>query len=437
MAKSAVQKQYEHENWLLKEQIERKTGKTTEQLYEERDKRVRDAIELKEPERVPLAINVNISLYTGIRNSAAYYDAIGWKRAMRKITVDFEPDMCNAGLPTSGLAMEILDVKNRLWPGGPLPPDYDYQFIEGEYMKEDEYDLFLDDPADFMIRYFLPRVYGATAPLVKLPPLGSIYQGFEMLTPLFASAEFVKLAKSLYKAGREMAKFRRTIGDSYEELAMLGFPPFAPVTTGGVGGAPYDTVSSFLRGMTGAMIDMYRRPEKLLQLCDVIMDKRIAHSTPFNAKNKHTPNRVGVPLWRGDKVFMSEKQFNKFYWPGLKRALQANIDLGYVPIPFFEAEFGDRLERLLELPKGKIVASVEYMDAVKAKEILRGHTCILVRGPLSSRLWPLREVEKYHKELIDKCGKGGGLLLDIRIPNGYTTREYRAMLDSLREHGRY
>jgi hypothetical protein len=185
------------------------------------------------------------------------------------------------------------------------------------------------------------------------------------------------------------------------------------------------------------MIDMYRRPDKLLQLCDVILERRIARAAPYDPEKKHMSNRVGMPLWRGDKAFMSEKQFEKFYWPGLKRALQADIDLGYVPIPFFEAEFGDRLERLLELPKGKIVASVEHMDAVKAKEILGGHTCIMVRGPLSSKLWSLREVEKYYQELIDKCGKGGGLVLDIRLPNKGTTAAYRAMLDSLREYGRY
>jgi hypothetical protein len=437
MQKSAAARQYEEEQQRLRDEIESKTGKTTEQLYEEREKRVVDAIALKEPDRVPVAVNVNIALYTGIRNSAAYYDPIGWKRAMRKITVDLEPDMCNAGLPTSGAAMEILGVRNRLWPGGPLPPDYEYQFVEGEYMKEDEYDLFLADPSDFMIRYYLPRVYAATAPLQELPSLSSIYQGFEGLTPLFASTGFMKMARSLHRAGREMARFRRTIGDAYEELAFLGFPSFAPVTTGGVGGAPFDTVSSFLRGMKGSMLDMYRRPDKLLQLCDFILDRRIARSKPYDATNKHVSNRVGVPLWRGDKAFMSEKQFDRFYWPGLKKALQANIDLGYCPIPFFEAEFGDRLERLLELPQGKLVASVEHMDAMKAKEILNGHTCLLVRPPLSSKVWSLREVEKYAEELIDKCGRGGGLLLNLRLPDRGTTGEFQAMLDSIREYGRY
>jgi hypothetical protein len=437
MATSLSSKQYEKEQQILKDEIEKKTGKTTEQLYEEREKRVRDAIELREPDRIPLTANVNISSYTGIPKSAAYYDPIGFKRAMRKIAVDLEPDMCNAGLPTSGDALEALGVKNRLWPGGPLPPDYDYQFVEGEWMKEDEYDLFLSDPSDFMIRYYLPRMYSALMPLAKLPPLGVLFQGFEGITPLFASPEFMKLAQSLARAGRATAKFRKTIGDSYEDLASLGFPAFAHVGTGGVGGAPYDTVSSFLRGMKGAMLDMYRQPEKLLQACDMILERRIAGATPADPKKRGNPKRTGMPLWRGDKSFMSEKQFEKFYWPGLKKALQATINLGYIPVPFFEAEFGNRLKRLLELPKGKVIASIEYVDAIKAKEILRGHTCLFVRIPLSSKLWSLRQVEEFTKDLIDKCGKGGGLIVEVRLPDKGTAAEFKRMLDSIREYGRY
>jgi len=234
-----------------------------------------------------------------------------------------------------------------------------------------------------------------------------------------------------------MAKFRKTIGDSYEELADLGFPAFAHVGTGGVGGAPFDTVSSFLRGMKGSMLDMYQRPEKLLRACDMILEKRIAQATPADPKKRGNPKRTGMPLWRGDKSFMSEKMLDKFYWPGLKKALQATIDLGYVPVPFFEAEFGNRLERLLELPKGKVIASIEYVDAIKAKEILKDHTCLFVRIPLSSKLWSLREVEKFTKELIDKCRKGGGLIVEVRLPDRGTKEEYKKMLDSLKEYGRY
>lgn len=136
-------KKYLEENLLLKKQIEERTGKTVEQLYNERNKRVRDAIELKEPDRVPFSFIVEAHAYGGIPNSASYYDQITMKRVMRQAAVDLEPDMAEGGFPSCGDAMTEMDVKNVLWPGGPLPPDYGMQAVEGEYMKADEYDMFL------------------------------------------------------------------------------------------------------------------------------------------------------------------------------------------------------------------------------------------------------------------------------------------------------
>jgi hypothetical protein len=93
--------------------------------------------------------------------------------------------------------MTEMDIKNVIWPGGPKPDDYNYQFLEGEYMKEDEYDIFLNDPTGFMIRCYLPRVYGALTPLAKLPPLDSMFMGFEALTPLFGGQEFLEMVNHL------------------------------------------------------------------------------------------------------------------------------------------------------------------------------------------------------------------------------------------------
>jgi hypothetical protein len=430
-------KKYQEENLLLKKQIEERTGKTVEQLYTERAQRVRDVIELREPDRVPFAFFVEPHTYCGIPNSAAYYDPITFKRAMRQIAVDLEPDMCDCGLPASGAAMTELDVKTMVWPGGPKPPDFEYQFIEGEYMKEDEYDIFLNDPSGFMIRRYLPRIYGTLAPLSKLPPFDSMYMGFDYLTPLFATPEFLKMARHLAKAGKHVEEFRKNIGNTYEDLAQLGFPPFARFLAGGVGGAPFDTVSSFLRGMKGSMLDMYRQPEKLLAACDAILERRIARAIPADPTDRDYPQRVGMPLWRGDPVFMSEAQFKKFYWPGLRKSLQTHVDLGYVPVPFFEAPFGDRLECLLELPKGKILPAIEAADAVRAKEMMGDHTALLVHCPNTFKLWSLNQVESFVKALIDKCGKKGGLIIAIRFPDKAQTEDIQAMLKSLREYGRY
>jgi hypothetical protein len=426
---------YREEQKRIKAEIERKHGKTTQQLYNEREMRARDATELKEPDRVPLSINAEPPDHTGIKRSAAYYDPLGWKRAVREVTVTFEPDMCNAGLPTSGAALETLGVTNRLWPGGPLPENYEYQVEEKEYLKEEEYDIFLSDPTDFMIRFYLPRMYGALAPFSKLPSLSLIMSGFEGLTPILATPEFGQVVRAITKAGNEMREFRKSIGDSYGDLAELGFPPFSHLGIGGVGGAPFDTFSSAIRGMKGTMLDMYRRPDKLIRACDMILEKRIARAIPATPEQRG--KRSGMPLWRGDKFFMSEKQFEKFYWPGLKKALQATIDLGYVPIPFFEAKFGDRLERLLELPKGKIIASVEDVDTADARKILKGHTCVLVRGPFSLKLASPTEVVEYYNGIFDKYGQGGGLMLNIRLPDRCSNEVIQGMVTSIREHCRY
>jgi hypothetical protein len=61
----------------IREKIEKKHGKTPEQLYDEREARVRAAIELKDPDRVPVSLRMTYfpARYTGIHKSAAYYDA--------------------------------------------------------------------------------------------------------------------------------------------------------------------------------------------------------------------------------------------------------------------------------------------------------------------------------------------------------------------------
>jgi len=73
----------------------------------------------------------------------------------------------------------------------------------------------------------------------------------------------------------------------------------------------------------------------------------------------------------------------------------------------------------------------------RAKEILGSHTCILIRQPTSSKLWSLTQVEAFTKELIDKCGKGGGLLIDLRIPDNVQTKDARAMVESIKHYSRY
>lgn len=419
----------------LIEEVKKKTGKTPAERYQEKETRIRQAINLEKPDRVPIITMTDPSDYTDVPRSAAYYDPISYKKALRNLTVAFDTDTGMSGLPSSGYALELMDVKTRLWPGGNLPSNYEYQFIEGEYMKADEYDIFFADPTDFMMRYYLPRVYGVMAPLKKLPYLGYSFNYLEGITTMFDSPDFEEMARKLVKAGREIKKFRELMGNTTEEMEQLGYPAFSHF--GPAGGAPYDTVSSFLRGMQGAMTDMFRQPEKLLKLCDMVQEKRLAEAQPADADGKGIQKRLGMPLWRGDKSFMSQKHFEKFYWPGLKKQLATLVNLGYVPIPVFEDEFGDRLECLKELPKGKIVALVDYTDVFKVSKMLKGHQCVMGGGPLSHKLMSIKDVEDYNKRLIDECAVDGGFIMMLRLPVGPPIEELQSMIERLKEYAKY
>jgi hypothetical protein len=429
--------QYIEENVLLKKQIEERAGKTVEQLYDERSKRVRAAVELKKTDRVPFSLMVEVQSFAGVPNAASYYDPLRMKRAMRQAAVELEPDMAEGGFPSCGAAMTEMDVKNTLWPGGPLPPDYGMQAVEGEYMKADEYDMFLNDPTGFVIRRYLPRIYGVLQPLAKLPPMDSMFMGFDFLTPLFSSPEFVEMAKHITAAGKHVEKFRKTLMEISGDLEQLGFPPFTAFGGGGVGGAPYDTLTSSLRGMKGSMIDMYRQPDKLLKACEVILERRIARALPANKASKDYPQKIAMPLWRGDPTFMSEAQFIKFYWPGLKKSLLTHVELGYVPCPFFEAPFGERLKYIQELPKGKVIISIDARDLVPAKKLLAGHECLLMRTPNSAKVWTLNQLQSFLKDVIDTWGKQTGLILVIMIPDRTPVKDMQGLLKWFKEYSRY
>lgn len=413
MATSLIAERLRQENLKKAEESRQKSGKTPAQLYEEREKRVRDAIQLREPDRVPVRLETHAfpARYAGVPKSAAYYDLAAWREATKKTILDFEPDIYQGTVTaSSGTTLELLDPKHLKWPGGALPPDVAHQAIEQEYMKEEEYDLFLDDPTDYTLRYLIPRGFGGLAPLARLPYLADRFAAVPGMTPIFARAEFQELGRTLLKAGQAQEQAEKIATGFDEEMALLGFPQASH--GGGAGGAPFDLLSDRYRGMRGAMVDMYRRPDKLLAACDRILKWRKAAVRPADPARRGNPKRVFVALHRGAEGFMSRKQYERFYWPGLKQALLCTIENGIVPIIFCEGHFGDRLEYFLELPKGKAVCLFDLTDMFRAKEVLRDRVCIA--GNVHSSVLQVgspQEVEEYCARLIKVCGKGGGFIL--------------------------
>jgi hypothetical protein len=158
---------------LYRQRLE-KNRQTPQEIYKQRLKRVYDAIQLKVPDRVPIFFNMYLfaAKYVGMTMKDAFYNTDRWIAANKKTILDFEPDIAfGIGIPTSGQALEAADFKQYKWPGHGASADSGHQFVEGEYLKADEFDAFLRDPTDFAIRTYLPRVFGSLKPIERLPSL--------------------------------------------------------------------------------------------------------------------------------------------------------------------------------------------------------------------------------------------------------------------------
>jgi uroporphyrinogen-III decarboxylase len=185
------------------------------------------------------------------------------------------------------------------------------------------------------------------------------------------------------------------------------------------------------------MLDMYRRPDRLIDACELILEKTLAK--PFPKPNEYGNLRIFMTNTRGSDDFMSMEQFRKFYWPTFKKLVLTLIERGATPCIFLEGNFTSRLEYLLEFPRGRFCIRLDTTDIFKAKEILRDHCCIEGNVPSSLlQIGTVEEVRAYCKKLIDVVGKGGGYILGPRSSTDEVKPEnLKAMIDFTKEYGRY
>ncbi len=411
-----------------------------EELYAERLKRVNDAIALRVPDSVPVFLTLGFfpARYAGITYEDVFFDQEAWLAANEKVVSDFEPDLYfqpSATVLTSGEAFEALDCRLLKLPGRGLDPMVSFQFVEGEYMRADEYDAFLSDPSDFAIRTYLPRVFGALEGFALLPPLSNMVAGFigALMSAMMTLPPVTDALDALSKAGSVSMRWTAAYLDFERKMNESGFP--ASFT--GISLAPFDLISDMLRGMRGAMMDMYRCPEKLIAAQEMMLPGLISNGV-MQAQMSGNP-RIFIPLHRGADGFMSPEQFERFYWPGLRRVILVLIDAGLTPCPFFEGTYDQRLQYLRELPAGKILGMFDRTDLFKAKEVIGDVMCISGDMPLSLlQTGTPAQVREYARRLIDVVGEGGGFIMNSNTNLDEADPELlKVWVEYTREYGVY
>jgi uroporphyrinogen-III decarboxylase len=408
--------------------------------YEKRENRLLDAIALREPDRVPIVPLFAFfnCYYSGISPREAYTIPEKAVEAWRKTIYDFSPDATysvNFTIYSMDEVLSDLDFKAMKWPGHGVPDDQSFQFVEAEYMQEDEYEALFLNSGDFFLRKVLPRLAGNLKGLSKLPPLETAALGYvwPSVLPAMADPEILKALETLIETAKKQLAWAQTFGAFAKELQDAGFPSIKEQTVL----APYDLVADNLRGTSGAAIDLLLQPEKLKQAVQQLapLMSRIGVN---GAKSKGNP-RVFIPLHKGTDSFMSLKQFKEFYWPTLQQLILDLVEADCTPYLLIEGLYNTRLEVIREVPKGKCIYHFEGTDLIQAKKVLGDTVCLMGNMPNSLlATGSVEQVKDHTKLLIDTCGKDGGYIMSAgALIDHANPKNIEAWMDTSREYGCY
>lgn len=338
--------------------------------FRERIHRLRMTYDLEPPDRIIADLSMGAGQYAlrrkGLNGRDILYKHEKLFEPIVEFNNEFQPDTAVNAFPYPGKIMDLLDLKTYIWAGQRLPDNQLIQAVEGEYMIPEEYKDFIADPTAFWIKSYLPRMFGTLGAMGMMPDFPRISEIVDVLNLVmpFGMPPVQEMLKRLMDAGNEAMKLMPIMGKIGGTLAALGFPSMRSVFVK----APFDFLGDTLRSTRGIMTDLYRRPNDVLAACEAYVP--ILVKTVTQSCDQTGAPVAMFPLHKGADGFMSQTQFEKFYWPTFKAVMLGLYEEGITNYLFVEGTYDSRLETLAEMPKYSALWHFDRTDMRKAKEIL-------------------------------------------------------------------
>ncbi len=406
-----------------------------EASYKQRITRLRKIYDM-EPHDRPIAdpfmgANEYIVRRKGVIGKDIVYNHEKLREPLLAFHRDFQPDVAVGVLPYPGKSWDLLDFKLYVWGGQDLPDNLVIQAVEGEYMTGDEYQDFITDPTDFWMKKYLPRAYGALAPLAMLPDFPRISESVDTIDLLlpFGMPPFQEMLHKMMEAGNELMKTLASVGETAGMIAAEGFPGMGL----NIVKTPFDYLGDTLRGTKGILTDMYRRPKDLLAACEAYVPVLV--KAIVGASDRSGAPAVLYVLHKGADTFMSKAQFEKFYWPTWKQVMMALYEEGITSYLFIEGSYNNRLENLAEMPEKSLVCHFDKSDMARVKEVLSDKFIIAGNVPASlMATGTLDELKAYCDNLVMLFEDAPAYIMAHGCYFENTTDEkLRAFLDSVKK----
>jgi hypothetical protein len=367
--------------------------------------RLAAVLALETSDRVPLAplLDHFAATYAGCSNARLMTDSDTRIQAVLKTMSELGPwDMTFIAETANALLLMIGVLQQLRLPGQELPENEIHQFVETEFLKEEDYDL-LRQLGFFR---FMIKASGRNH-----PELWNTRGVLHLLSEVLKMRRHCKLVE---QAGAMMA---------------CGF----------IHPGPLFEAFSFGRGIGPISMDLFDRPDKIKE-AQKSWTKASTWLAINCAKFIGCP-RVFIGLSRSSPATISPKHFDEFVMPELEYMVHTMIDAGMTPLLHCDTDWSRNLTIFKKFPARKCILELDgFTDIFKAKEVLSDHMCLMGDVPAYLLAFESKdEVLAYCKRLIREVGKGGGFILSsgCSIPANAKPENVKAMAEAVEEWGWY
>jgi len=370
--------------------------------YQERFDLIRKTINLESVSRVPLIFmgSAFSARHAGITIAEFCKSSNASLKANYQTMVDYGFDGANvAGGGRITAMLTMLWMSRLAVPGKDLPKDSLWQVMEAEVMTHEDYDSILEIGWNKFKNKYLPRVISM----------------WEFIPSMMVFAMSQPQIQKKYKKGGYVI-----VCDSAAQLPTI---PFEYLCGG--------------RSMTKFFFDLYRMPDKVQAVMDVILEETLDGISKLEPAPEKI-NATWVGGWRAASTLVSPKLWDRFVWPYYVKIIEALVKKGVVPVLHWDQDWSRDLERLKELPAKKCILNPDGMtDMVKFKKLVGDRMAMMGDVPASLlAAGTPADVDKYVKELIELF-EGKGLLLcpGCDAPINTKPENMQALVDAGKKYG--
>lgn len=350
-------------------------------------KNLKDALTFKEPDKVPVGIEVAMwpYSYAGIRYKEVKNDpevsADAYVKFLDDITIDYMWGITGVTKPMDSFVHLGADSFMFASDGNSIVHAQTNEMP----MNESEYEDFIENPHTYwresVLRRRIPAFQGSEE---------DAYQSF-------------LLALEAYRPVQETNKL---IG---EKLISKGIYTLA--SEGPKYKVPLDTLFDKVRGMKNTLLDLRRRPDVVKKACD-----RLFEIDMETMKEKVSDYKDKNELYCGATVyhsacFLNLKQFDEMFMHYLKKGFMEFFEAGVHMFLKGEGKFIHTLDSFRELPKGSMVIMLEEDDPFECHKVI-GDWATLATGIRADLLkyGTKQQCIDYVKKCYDTFAPGGGFI---------------------------